>query len=168
MSDNEKPIGVDLEDTLIRFTDPDRTPSGAQIRPGAIVLLEGLRKLGRVPILDTMSDDGRTKEIFRNVPRLKPYFPKERIVTVTNRVKYETWKMDDSPLKRLLEDINDRMGGGKNPREYGADLLIDDMRAPIAEQLLGFKTIQIPSPEDDSTVGWAHKALETIAGVIKR
>lgn len=164
MSENrERPIGVDLEDTLVRYTTRERSFDHVELRPGAIVLLEGLRRLGRVPILDTMCDDGNTEKIFEQVPRLGKYFSKERRVTVTNRKKYDLSRIPSSdPRYNIYADLNERMAGGKNPVEYGADLLVDDMRSPAAE-ILGFKVIQIPAPEDDTTVGWAHRALEAIA-----
>lgn len=162
-----KPIGVDLEETLICYSDSGRNPENARMRPGAIVLLEGLRKMGFTPVLDTMSDDVRTQAVFDKIPRLKKYFPPERMVTVTNRKRYDTHNMPDNPRKRVLENLNEKMAGGKNPTEYGANLLVDDMRSPIAEEVLGFRVIQIPSPEDDSTMGWAHRALEAIAKLNK-
>ena len=113
-----------------------------------------------------MCDDENVEIIFNKVPRLRKYFPKERIVSVTNRKRYDTLHMKDSELKAIYEDLNRNMAGGKNPTEYDANLLIDDMRSPVAEKL-GFRVIQVPSPDTDQSGKWAHKVLEEIAQIGK-
>jgi len=138
----------------------------AELRPGAIILLEGLRKLGLTPILDTMCDDESTEIIFNRAPRLRSYFPKERRVTVSNRKRYDTSHMANTELRPIYEDLNRNMAGGKNPTEYGANLLIDDTRSPVSDKL-GFRVIQVPSPDEDRSGKWAHKVLEEIAKIGK-
>ena len=43
--ENIRPIGVDLEETLIRYPTISREIETAELRPGAIILLEGLKKI---------------------------------------------------------------------------------------------------------------------------